>query len=328
MRYYAAPLQGITTFLYRSVHHRMFGGAEKYFMPFFSPAREHLITAREMRDLEPGRNAGTPAVPQVMTRNAEDFLWAAGELAAMGYPEINLNLGCPSGTVAAKGKGAGFLARPEELDRFLEKVFSGVSVPVSVKTRLGIRQPEEFARLLEIFNRYPIAELIIHPRVQKDFYKVPARVEAFGLALPRSRNPVCYNGDLATVRDCGAFCLRFPQVNAAMIGRGLIADPALLRKLRGGPGADREELRRFTEKLYRGYRQAYGSSGPAVQRMKELWFYLIRLFADGDGYAKKMRRVSSQGDYETLNSGIFRDLRLLDGTADQWQSGEALRSRG
>lgn len=311
MRYYVAPMEGITTWLFRGLHHRLFGGADRYYMPFFSPAAEHRMTARELRDLSPEHNEGVPAVPQVMTRKAEDFLWAAGELAAMGYREINLNLGCPSGTVAAKGKGAGFLARPEELDAFLDRVFTAApDIRISVKTRLGIRQPEEFQRLLEIYNRYPLAELTIHPRVQKDFYKYPVRREAFAAALEHSRNPVCYNGDLMTAEDCAAFARRFPSVEAVMLGRGVIADPALLRKLSHGGPAGREELRTFTDALYQGYRHSYGD-GPAAQRMKELWFYLLGLFADADRYAKKMRRLSSPREYEALAAGIFRDLAVL-----------------
>lgn len=313
MRGYVAPMEGITTWLFRNLHHQMFGGADRYYMPFFSPVSEHLITAREWRELAPEHNEGVPVVPQVMTRRAEDFLWAVDRLTELGYGEINLNLGCPSGTVTAKGKGAGFLAHPEELDAFLNRVFSSEpKARISVKTRLGMQEPGEFERLLEIYNQYPIAELIIHPRVQKDFYKYPVRMEAFAALRTKSRSPVCYNGDLTTVEDCRAFANRFDDVEAVMLGRGVIADPALLRKLRGGAPARREELAAFTDALYRGYREAYGSDGPAAQRMKELWFYLLRLFADSERYAKRMRRLSSPREYETLAEGIFRDLALLD----------------
>ena len=313
MRCYVAPMEGITTWLFRGLHYRMFGGADRYYMPFFSPVSEHLITPRDWRDLAPDHNEGVPVVPQVMTRRAEDFLWAAERLAGLGYGEINLNLGCPSGTVTAKGKGAGFLAYPEELDSFLSRVFAAEpKARISVKTRLGIREPEEFERLLKIYNRYPIAELMIHPRVQKDFYKYPVRMEAFAAARVKCRNPVCFNGDLLTVEDCCAFADRFPDVEAVMIGRGVIADPALPRKLRGGVPARREELAAFTDALYRGYCEAYGCDGPAAQRMKELWFYLLRLFADNGQYAKRMRRLKSPREYELLAEGIFGDLTLLE----------------
>ena len=191
MRYYAAPMQGITTWLWRRTHQEMFGGVEKYYTPFFSPTRDQCIPERDWRDLDPAANRGVFVVPQLMTCRAEDFLWAAGYLSDLGYPEVNLNLGCPSGTVVAKGKGSGFLARPDELDRFLETVFSaGLPIAVSVKTRLGLREEDEFPRILEIYNRYPIAELTLHPRVQKDFYQKPIHEEAFARILPDCRLPL------------------------------------------------------------------------------------------------------------------------------------------
>ena len=163
MRYYAAPMEGVTSYLYRKAHSRYFKKADKYFMPFLSPSHDHIFTKKDLREIAPEHNEGLNAVPQLLTRRAEDFLWAAGELKKMGYREVNLNLGCPSGTVTAKGKGAGFLGEPAELDRFLEEIFAAAEVRISVKTRLGLRESEEFSHLLEIYNRYPIAELTIHP---------------------------------------------------------------------------------------------------------------------------------------------------------------------
>ena len=305
-----APLEGITTWLFRRTHARMFGGADRYFTPFFSPAAEHILTKKELRDLAPEQNAGVPTVPQVMTRRAEDFLWAAERMAELGYGEVNLNLGCPSGTVTAKGKGAGFLLRPDELDAFLDAVFSRVCLPVSVKTRIGYRDAAELPRLLEIFRRYPICELIVHPRLREEFYRGPVHLDAFAQALADSPVPVVYNGDLKKPEDVSDILRRFPAVSGVMIGRGVAADPALPRRLRGGPAAGREELQAFTQTLYDGYRSAYGSAGPAAQRMKELWFYLIERFDGGEKYAKKMRRVKAPEEYERLESGIFQELPL------------------
>lgn len=311
-RYDFAPLDGITKVVFRRVWHRQFGGADRYFIPFFSPTGQHILTDRDRRELDPANNAGMPLVPQVMTRQAEDFLWAAELVADMGYTEVNLNLGCPSGTVTAKGKGSGFLAKPEELDRFFDQVFSRVQMPVSVKTRLGVQAETEFPRLLEIYNRYPITCLTIHARVQKEKYRGAVHLDAFAQALAESRNPVCYNGDLRTVAEVEAFAERFPTADAVMIGRGAVADPALPRKLRGGPAATREELRTFTQTLYREYQAFYGQVGPAAQRMKEVWFYLIHLFENGERLDKKLRRSRGPGEYESIEAAIFRDLALRD----------------
>ncbi len=306
-----APLEGITTWMFRQTHSRMFGGADRYFTPFFSPTSDRILTAKELRDLSPEHNAGVPTVPQVMTKRVEDFLWAAEQARELGFDEVNLNLGCPSGTVTAKGKGAGFLLHPDELDAFFDAVFQKVCLPVSVKTRIGYNDGAEFTRLLKIFNRYPIRELIVHPRLRGEFYKGPVHLDVFADALQASRAPVTYNGDLVSIADFHGFTEKFPTVDTVMIGRGVIADPALLRKLRGGQPAGREELKTYTQTLYQGYREAYGYPGTAAQRMKELWFYLINLFDDGEKYAKKMRRVGNAAEYEHLEAGIFRDLDLL-----------------
>ena len=196
-----------------------------------------------------------------MTKRVEDFLWAAEQARELGFDEVNLNLGCPSGTVTAKGKGAGFLLHPDELDAFFDAVFQKVCLPVSVKTRIGYNDGAEFTRLLKIFNRYPIRELIVHPRLRGEFYKGPVHLDVFADALQASRAPVTYNGDLVSIADFHGFTEKFPTVDTVMIGRCVIADPALLRKLRGGPPAGREELKTYTQTLYQGYREAYGYPG-------------------------------------------------------------------
>lgn len=315
MRMDFAPLDGITKVVFRRVWDRHFGGADRYFIPFISPASEHIMTNRDRRELDPAENAGLPLVPQVMTRRAEDFLWAADVLAELGYREVNLNLGCPSGTVTAKGKGSGFLARREELERFFDAVFAQVKMPVSVKTRLGILEPEEFEPLLELYNRYPIACLTIHPRVQKQFYKGTVHLQQFAQAMEKSKNPVCYNGDLKTVEDVEHIQSCFPALESVMIGRGAVADPALLRKLRGGSAATRDELEAFLQELHAEYLAFYGQSAQAAQRMKEVWFYLIHLFEGGERIDKKMRRTRNPHEVAALQAQILQELPLRTGAA-------------
>ncbi|WP_308542214.1 tRNA-dihydrouridine synthase family protein [uncultured Oscillibacter sp.] len=307
-----APLDGITKVVFRRVWHRHFGGADRYFIPFFSPTDQHILTQRDRRELDPEANGGLPLVPQVMTRRAPDFLWAAELVEQMGYREVNLNLGCPSGTVTAKGKGSGFLADPDGLDRFFDEVFSQVHLPVSVKTRLGIQDPAEFSRLMEIYNRYPIACLTIHPRVQKEKYRGTVHRDVFHQAFRQSRNPVCYNGDLRTIEEVESLRREIPDLEALMIGRGAVADPALLRKLRGGAPATREELMAFTKELYQAYQEFYGQAATASQRMKEVWFYLIHLFEGGEKLDKQLRRSRGPAAYEALEAAIFAQLPLRD----------------
>ena len=309
-RFDLAPLDGITKRVFRRVWHARFGGADRCFIPFLSPTDQHILTPRDRREVE--NPEGLPQVPQIMAKRAEDFVWAAETLADMGYGEVNLNLGCPSGTVTAKGKGSGLLADPDRLDRFLDGVFSRAPVPVSVKTRLGYQQPEEFPRLLEIFNRYPIACLTIHPRVRPEKYRGQVHLDSFALAMAESKNPVCYNGDLVSVPGVRALEARFSNLGAAMIGRGARAAPAQVRRLRGGPPAPPAARRTITEELYQAYQDFYGQAAPASQRMKEVWFYLIHLFEGGERLGGRMRRSRGPRAYEELEAQIFQELALLD----------------
>ncbi len=311
MRYDFAPMEGITGALFRRLHHQFFPGVDRYYMPFLSPTRDHVFTPRELREILPENNPDAEVIPQLLTKVPEDFLWAAGELAAMGYQTVNLNLGCPSGTVVAKGKGSGMLADSSALDAFLDAVFSRAPCAVSVKTRLGLSDPEEFGPLLEIYNHYPLAELIVHPRVQKDGYRHPVRLEAFAPILAASRHPVCFNGGLVTTQDCRDLVGRFSGICGVMIGQGLVANPALVRQIRGGPGADWEALRAFHEALFGGYSQLFGSAHNAMMRMKELWAYLIRLFRDSGPYAKRLRKARDPQTFSQSVDAVFQELELL-----------------
>ena len=313
-----APMEGLTGAAYRQAHHRIFSGVDRYFIPFITPTQDHRFTRRELREILPEHNAGLNAVPQLLVRRPEDFLWAAGELAAMGWPEVNLNLGCPSGTVAAKGKGAGFLGLPEELERFLDTVFANPPCAISIKTRLGVKDPEEFGPLLALFRRYPLAELTVHPRVRADMYKNTPRWDYFAAALDGSPFPVRYNGDLYTLGELEEFRARFPAAERLMLGRGLAGDPALARKLRGGPAATREELRAFHDVVYEDYARIFGSRRNAMLRMKEVWFYLIHLFGDNARHAKAIKKARDTGEYEGAVAAVFRDLPLLPDLKAGW----------
>ena len=301
MRYFFAPMEGLTDSVYRRLHHRYFGGADGYYMPFFSPTVHRSLTAREERELPMAEGSGFTAIPQVLTKVPEDFLWAAERCRDRGYGEINLNLGCPSGTVTAKGKGAGMLADPEALDRFLEAVFSRTVLPVSVKTRLGMAEPEEFPRLLEIFNRYPIRLLIVHPRVRKQFYGGSVDREMFRYAVNHSKNPLCYNGDLRSMADISGFSGQFPQVDAVMLGRGLIADPGML--LPGG--TDIKTLEAFYDALLEAYLSLLGGSRNAMFRLKEHWSYLVDRFEDSEKLSKRLRKTTDLAEYRSLTAEIF-----------------------
>ena len=337
MDIYFAPLEGITGFAYRNVHRQFFGDQiDKYFSPFAAPNYTHHFKTREREDIEPANNEGLRLVPQILTNRAEDFLWAAEEMFTMGYREINLNLGCPMPTVVKKGRGSGQLGDLDALDLFLEQICegmekiagpldaeitaekkaeinaeknaeenTGIKIRFTVKTRIGLESASRAAALLEIYNRYPIAELTVHPRTQRDLYGGKPDLETFSLFLEQSVHPVVYNGDIFSLSDYEKICARFPECRAVMIGRGLIANPALARELKGGSPLQIEELRLFHDAVYESLRKTLPGQAPLLGKMKELWFYMGRNFTGADRCLKEIKKAKNEIQYRAAVRTLF-----------------------
>ena len=314
MRYYFAPMEGITDSIYRRIHHKCFSGLDRYYMPFLSPTMHRTLTHKESRELPVADSERFVAIPQILTKVAEDFLWAARVCQERGYEEVNLNVGCPSGTVVAKGKGAGMLRNPAELDAFLEKVFSESPIAISVKTRLGLEDPEEFPALLEVFNRYPIKELTIHPRVRKQFYSGGVDMEMFRYAAAHSKNTLCYNGNLNSMEDISTFSAQFPDIDAVMLGRGLIGDPGMLTP----GGTTKESLKAFSDELLEEYMVVFGGARNAMFRMKENWSFLHHRFEDSEKLWKQLRKTTDLGEYRAITAEFFATLPLADKLQADW----------
>jgi len=144
MKFYFAPMEGLTGYVYRNAHHDYFDKVDKYFSPFIFANQSKGFTSRELNDILPVNNQGIVLIPQLLTNHAADFIHTAKKLKQLGYNEINLNLGCPSGTVVSKNRGSGFLYHKEDLDAFLDKIFTQSVTKISIKTRIGKNDPEEF----------------------------------------------------------------------------------------------------------------------------------------------------------------------------------------
>ena len=309
-----APLEGITGWVYRSAHFSMFPGVDSYYTPFWAPTVDSPLAGRGLSDMLPEHNQGVPVIPQLLTNQAEAFLPAARMLQDFGYREVNLNLGCPSGTVVSKKKGSGFLSLPEQMADFFDRIFSAdLTIKISVKTRVGVSSPEEWPALLDLYNRYPIHELTIHPRVRSDFYREPVRMDTFSYAVEHTNLPLCYKGDLNDPQDCRDFARAFPTVGHVMLGRGLVANPALVRELKGGPALNKQELQVFHDRLVEGYRETLSGDRPVLGKMKELWFYLSTLFLEPEKPLKAMRKAKTLSDYTFAVDALFRDHDLIPG---------------
>lgn len=328
MKFYFAPLEGITGYLYRNAFHENFGAADKYFLPFLSLGEKKKLSEKERNDLLPEHNAGMYAVPQLLSKHASDVVKACQMLTDYGYQEVNLNIGCPSGTVVNKGRGAGLLADLDGLHTFLEEIFTHTSLSLSIKTRIGMEDAGEWRAILNIYNQYPIKELIVHPRLRKDFYNGVPDYEAFGYAMEYSKNPLCYNGDINTPGDYVKIKEYFPALERVMIGRGFLRNPFLLEELQkyeqesvtcttgvpmdnrefqreGGilqswKSSDLKKLKQFHDTLLQGYKDYMSGETPVLFKMKELWFYMQDMFPEDTKLYKKIRKAKNLAEYESI----------------------------
>lgn len=324
MRFYLAPLEGITGHVYRNALEKYFPGTDRYFTPFIAPDQNKILRTKELRDVLPENNEVGELIPQILTNNPEHFHRTAAALQELGYREVNLNLGCPSGTVVARRRGSGLLAYPEELDRFLDQIFSENDIRISVKTRIGRDDTEDAFELMEIYGKYPLSELIIHPRTQKEFYRGEPHRELFGELIREEgalhgRIPVCYNGNLLTVKKCQDFMEEYPRVAAVMLGRGVIANPALIWQLRTGKTPEIIRLKSFHDELLEGYRELYGEDRNALFRMKEMWIYMKHSFAEDEKYIKKIRKTQNLAEYKSYAAGIFENCSFLSQGPAWWE---------
>ena len=313
MRYYFAPMEGLTDSVYRRLHHKYFPGLDRYYTPFFSPTMHQHLTPREKRELPFADALDFTLIPQILTKIPEDFLWMAGVCKDRGYKEVNLNLGCPSGTVTAKGKGAGMLTDPDALQRFLDSIYAAAPLPVSVKTRLGVADANEFPKLLEIFNQYPICELTIHPRVRKQFYNGDVDMAAFSYAAENSKNPLCYNGNLCSFEDVATFEKAFPSVDSVMVGRALIADPGMLTG-----GTDLARLEQFSDELLEEYTVVFGGARNAMFRLKENWRHILCKFDNNEKLGKRLRKTTDIAEFRSITKEIFNTLPMLEKLRPDW----------
>lgn len=305
MKYYFAPLEGISGCLYRNTHHQFFAGVDAYFAPFISTSQSIDKKNKEMRDILPENNSGIPLVPQLLSNNGELFLEYQRVIADLGYTEVNLNLGCPSKTVVAKRRGSGFLGDLDELHRFLDIIFNGNIIDISIKTRLGLQTADQFLQLMEIYNEYPIRELTIHPRTQKDFYGGHPDMDMFRAGFAMSKNPVCYNGDLCTVEDVRRIEAEFPTLSAIMIGRGLLKNPGLIGELKGQSPVDMKHLKAFHDELLIRYQEKLFGEKPVLFKMKEFWVYLGQSYPEKEKTLKKIKKCQRLIDYTPLAREMF-----------------------
>jgi len=304
MKLYFAPLEGITTYTYRNTHAEMFGDVDVYFSPFINPSDLEKVSRKGMRDILPENNCVKNLRVQVLTSNAESFLKFCEKIKVLGYREIDINIGCPAGTVVRKGRGSGFLQYPDEMDAFFSDIFASSDMKISVKTRTGFYSHDEFPRILEVYNKHPISELTIHSRTREELYRGKADINVFRAAYNVSRNLLCYNGDVRKVSEFRNIQNCFPNLSAVMIGRGAVMNPALFREIRGGKPLETAELIAFSEKLIEKYRKVLGSDTFTLHKLKEIWIYIMWNFPEEKKIAKEIKKANTVDGFISAISAL------------------------
>lgn len=292
MKLLFAPLEGITNYVYRNTHREMFGQCDEYYSPFITPSEDDKVNRKGLNDIIPENNPDIVIKPQVLTNSAEAFLKFTEKIMNVGYDEVNLNFGCPSQTVVKKGKGSGFLKEPDRVDAFLNDVFQVHPMKISVKTRTGFLEGAEMDNLMKIYNKFPLELLIIHPRTRSDFYNGVPDLEVFKKAFYMSENPVCYNGNIDTLEDYEKIKEMFPELECVMLGRGLIRNPALARHIRGGKNITTEEIVAFSKKLADNYQATLRSETFTLNKLKEVWMYMIQNYPEEKKIFKTIRKAN------------------------------------
>lgn len=305
-----APIQGITDFRFRRCFNEHFGGVARYYAPYIRLEKGMNIPKARMRDIDPENNQSIQLVPQIMSNKAEEMLYLAGFLEDQGYAEMNWNLGCPYPMVTNRKLGAGLLPHPEIVHDLLAEIIPKISIRLSVKLRLGLEDPQDLEKLLPVFNRFSLEEIIIHPRIGKQLYKGQANRDIFERVLPYCNHPVAYNGDLKDITDIQACHNRFPDVKHFMIGRALIANPFLADDISGLEMSAEykiERFKKFHDSLVEEYLSALSGPSHLLTRMRGFWEYFSLSFTNSHKVFKRIKKANSLEKYYSAVSTILTE---------------------
>lgn len=312
MRLYLAPIRGITDYIFRDSLSQFFGGFDCAVAPFVSSVKGRKIKPAFFRDLLPENNRRLPTIPQILSKDCDDFIYTAQQLFDLGYGEINWNLGCPAPMVANKQRGSGLLPYPEKIEQFLEKVTTLFPGLISVKTRLGRQSPDEIMKLIPLFNQFSLKNIIIHPRLGVQMYKGVPDIDAFEACFALSKHRVVYNGDIVDLNTYQALQKRFPKIEDWMVGRGVLWNPYLALGLQNKDyTVSRERLLDFHDDLMMRYAERLAGPGHLLGRMKGIWCYFARIFARERIVLKRISKTQTIEGYKDVVKLNFDQEELV-----------------
>ncbi|MCK5837909.1 MAG: tRNA-dihydrouridine synthase family protein [Desulfobacula sp.] len=302
-----APLQGFTDVTYRNVYSDHFSGVDEAVAPFISTMGQMRLNPSRIKDVDPEKNKKLVVVPQLLGNVAKDFIFLADHLYTMGYTRINWNLGCPHSKIAKKKRGSGLLMYPDKIDAFLDTVLSEISNTLSVKIRLGRKSKHEIFTLLPILDKYPLDEIILHPRTGIQMYEGTADHDAFGEALLNCQHPFTYNGDITDVTAFHTVQKKFPRIKRFMIGRGILSNPFLPEQIkeRHVDTPPIERLKAFHDALFDSYQTIFSGPGHLIGRMKGFWTYMGPSFKENRKPLKTILKAGSITRYQDRVANFF-----------------------
>ena len=310
----SSPLQGFTDFRFRNAINKYFGGIDTYYSPYIRLNGKLVIKPSYERDLLPENNIGLEVIPQIITNDADEFLFVAKYVKDLGYKELNWNLGCPYPMVTKSGMGSGLICNAEKINHILDRVHSESDIIVSMKMRLGYDTTEEILDVLPILDTYPIKNIAIHARIGKQLYKGGVHLDAFQQCIDNTKHKLYYNGDIKSVAKFREMQERFPTIDHWMIGRGLISDPFLPSMIRQNtleyPKNKMELFRAFHDTLYGIYSESLSGSTHLLLKMYHLWEYFAVTFSNPHKVLKKIKKAQSIRNYELAVAEIFKSEKF------------------
>ena len=307
---YLAPMRGITDFIYRNTFSRHFDGFDAAVSPFIPTLKSIRAKPSHLKDVLPENNSAMPIVPQIIGNNHEYFIPLARQLSDLGYETVNWNLGCPFPMVAKKQRGSGLLPYPDKIDNFLEKTVPAIPNRLSIKVRLGRKTPDDLFKLIPVFNRYPLQDLIIHPRTGTQMYDGEPDLDAYERCIEMTHHRVVYNGDIVDLKSFQELAARFKTTEAWMIGRGAITNPFLPAIIKAGQDnfcSRVETFRYFYDELFEEYQKVLSGPGHLLERMKGFWTYFSKAFKDGSKIRKKIHRTLKLQSYLEIVERFFEE---------------------
>jgi tRNA-dihydrouridine synthase B len=313
---YLAPIQGITDRIYRNVFPVYFKGVDVAIAPFISSVKKMKTADKLIGELYPDKNTGIPTIPQIMSSNPADFAKLANALYDIGCGTVNWNIGCPFPMVVKKGRGAGMLCHPAKIESFLETIMPAIKPKLSIKLRIGLKYPDEALQLIPIFNKFPLEELIIHPRTGVQMYTGEVDLDMFEQCLDLSSHRVVYNGDIDSSERMATLAKRFGSIERWMIGRGLIGNPFLAEQIKfhtEKPYAEKIKIMRaFHDQLFAEYSQMLSGPSHIINKMKEIWTYMGNFFENGKKIQKKIWKTHHRDNYIDIVNKVFSETPISE----------------